>query len=214
MKWYQAHPKCHPSSNGQAQRFVQTFKRAMQAGEKDGLSLNHRLSEFLFTYRTAPHATTDASPSELFLQRQVRTQFDLLKPDHKGLIASRQDTQKKQRNRHAKLRSLAVGSLVMVRDFRHNSKWVPGTIVMKLGPVTYHVDLGGGNIVKRHIDQLTQRLESLPVTLNETTENPTIKDNFQYPETVEQPRQEPVVEAQRDRYPQRVRRPPDRLIPI
>ena len=184
----------HPSSNGLAERFVQTFKRAMRGGEKDGLSLNHRLSEFLFTYRTTPHATTDASPSELFLQRQLRTRFDLLKPDHKGLIASQQATQKKHHDGHTKLRSLVVGSPVMVRDFRHHSKWIPSTIVKKLGPVTYHVDLGGGNIVKRHIDQLVQHLEPLPVTPNETNGNSTIEDNFQYPETVAQQRQEPVEE--------------------
>ena len=40
----------HPSSNGLAERFVQTFKRAMKAGEKDGGSLNTRLSRFLFDY--------------------------------------------------------------------------------------------------------------------------------------------------------------------
>ena len=73
---------------------------------------------------------------------------------------------------------------------------IPGTIVEKLGPVTYHVDLRSGNIVKRHIDHLLQRPESLPVSPNETAENSTIEDNFQYPETVEQPRREPVVEAQ------------------
>ena len=51
----------HPSSNGLAERFVQTFKRAMKASKKDGGSLSHRLAEFLLTYRTA-HATTGVSP--------------------------------------------------------------------------------------------------------------------------------------------------------
>ena len=37
----------HPSSYGLAERFVQTFKKAMRAGEKDGLSLSNRLSKFL-----------------------------------------------------------------------------------------------------------------------------------------------------------------------
>ena len=48
----------------------------------------------------------------------------------------------------------------MVCDYHHDAKWVPGTIVKILGPVTYRVDIGGGNIVKRHIDQLTQRVVS------------------------------------------------------
>ena len=62
----------------------------------------------------------------------------------------------------------------MVCDFRHTDKWVPGTIVQKLGPVTYQVDIGSGNIVKRHIDQLTQRLTPQPV-VSETNETQTIE---------------------------------------
>ena len=79
----------HPSSNGLAERFVQTFIRAMRAGEKDGLSLSQRLAEFLFSYRSTAHATTNASPSELFLQRKLRTRFDLLKPNLKGIVEAR-----------------------------------------------------------------------------------------------------------------------------
>ena len=75
----------------------------------------------------------------------------------------------------------------MVRDFRHTDKWVPGTIVQKLGPVTYQVDIGSGNIVKRHIDQLTQRLTPQPV-VSETNETQTTEDNFQYHESTEPPR--------------------------
>lgn len=64
------HIKCapyHPSSNGLAERFVRTFKEAMRAGEKDGLTVLHRLENFLLMYRVAPHATTGVSPSTLFL---------------------------------------------------------------------------------------------------------------------------------------------------
>ena len=61
----------HSSSNGLAERFVQTFKRAMKAGEKGGGSLNTRLSRFLFDYRSTPHATTNVSPAELFLWRKI-----------------------------------------------------------------------------------------------------------------------------------------------
>ena len=50
----------HPSSNGLAERFVQIFKRAMRAGERDGKTLNHRLSEFLFSYRSSNHATMNS----------------------------------------------------------------------------------------------------------------------------------------------------------
>ncbi len=67
------HIRCapyHPSSNGLAEYFIQTFKRAMKASEKDGRSPSHRLAEFLMTYRATPHATTGVAPTTLFLQRQ------------------------------------------------------------------------------------------------------------------------------------------------
>ena len=56
----------HPSSNGQAERFVQTLKRSLKASEKDGRALSHRLAEFLLSYRTTPHATTNRSPGSSF----------------------------------------------------------------------------------------------------------------------------------------------------
>ena len=53
----------HPSTNGLAERFVQTFKRALQASEQSGRSFNQRLVNFLFSYRSTPHGTTNRTPS-------------------------------------------------------------------------------------------------------------------------------------------------------
>ena len=88
---------------------------------------------------------------------------------------------------------------------------MPGTIVKKLGPVTYQVDLGSGCLVKRHIDQLTKRAEPQP----ETSAPPTNQEDYcQYPDTTELPVQEPVDLPPHPpaRYPQRVRKPPDRFM--
>ena len=71
----------HPSSNGAAQRFVQTFKRAMKTNQFHDVPFEHRLMNFLFMYRSTPHATTNEFPCCLFLNRQVRTRLDLLDPD-------------------------------------------------------------------------------------------------------------------------------------
>ena len=49
----------HPSSNGAVERLVQSFKRAIRSTEKEGKSLEHRLSNFLMMYRITPHATTN-----------------------------------------------------------------------------------------------------------------------------------------------------------
>jgi len=53
-----------PATNGW---FVQTFKRALVTSEGSGRPVHHHLASFLLTYRNTPHATTNHSPSELFL---------------------------------------------------------------------------------------------------------------------------------------------------
>lgn len=50
----------HPSSNVLAERAVQTFKEGMK--KVKGVTLETRLSQFLFNYRITPHATTGVSP--------------------------------------------------------------------------------------------------------------------------------------------------------
>ena len=83
----------HPASNGQAERFVQTLKRALKSTKKSGNSLQHRLSEFFFEYSATPHSTTKESPCELFLRRSLRTRFHLMQPDTQREVSSRQADQ-------------------------------------------------------------------------------------------------------------------------
>lgn len=144
----------HPSSNGFAERFVQTFKRAMKAGGKDGRTVSTRLSNFLLGYRSTPHATTNVSPGELFLLRKLRTRFDLLKPDIQSVVNGKQSDQKKYHDQHSKLRQFSSGQSVMIKDFRFKNKWIPGVVVTSSGPVSYNVELEYGKVIKRHVDHL------------------------------------------------------------
>ena len=41
----------------------------------------------------------------------------------------------------------------MVRNYYDDAKWIAGTVMKKLGPVTYSVNVGDGQTMKRHIDQ-------------------------------------------------------------
>ena len=97
----------HPSTNGLAERAVQTFKAGIQ--RIPGASIQERLSKFLFKYRITPHTTTAIAPSELLMGRRVRSRLDLLYPD-----ASRNQQQKqKQCHDNARpLRSFTEGDLV------------------------------------------------------------------------------------------------------
>ena len=84
----------HPRSNGQAERAVQIFKNAMKNAENDNRSLQHKLSVFLFKYRTTPHALTNETPAKLLYGRNLRTRLDILKPDLQAKVASGQDQMK------------------------------------------------------------------------------------------------------------------------
>ena len=64
-------PPYHPKSNGQMERAVQTLKKALKKSTDS--SLQTQLSRFLLKYRITPHATTGIPPSELLMNRHVRT---------------------------------------------------------------------------------------------------------------------------------------------
>ena len=63
----------HPASNGEVERFVQTFKQSMKKSKNDSGNLHQKLDRFLMSYRVTPHSVTKESPSKLFLKRELRT---------------------------------------------------------------------------------------------------------------------------------------------
>ena len=154
----------------------------MKASAKDGKTLPHRLAEFLFTYHSTPHATTNVSPSKLFQQRKLRTRFDLMKPDIMGYVTLKQAQQKQYHDKHAKSRFFFPVTPVMVRNFQEPNKWIPGIILQKLGPVTYRVEIANGKILKQHIEHLILRRESSSVsTAPDTTQlDSAVCDNYQF----------------------------------
>ena len=79
----------HPSSNGSVERFIQMFKSVMKASATSELSFQHRVSNFLMTYCTTPHATTPKTPSQLFVERKMRTWVDFLQPDTGNIVLER-----------------------------------------------------------------------------------------------------------------------------
>ena len=108
----------HPASNGAAERLVRTSKESIKAGERDGLTLQHRLENFLFTYRTTPHSTTQVAPCSLFLGRSLHTWLDLIHPNVGQRVRSKQAKQKQHHDQHAHHREFQVGQRVMTRNYR------------------------------------------------------------------------------------------------
>ena len=106
-------------------------------------------------YWNARHATTEESPARLMIGRDVRSWLHLLTPDLAGTVAKNQSVQVQARAT-ARDRSFEVGDWVMVRDYRRpgTERWCQAQVKVKVGPKTYHVQVGGSNLWKRHVEQM------------------------------------------------------------
>ena len=129
----------HPRLNGLAERFVQTFKMAMKKMSRGGGDINQKLTNFLLNYWKTPQSTVKEAPAMLLMKRIPRSRLDLLVPNLNKKIIERQEKQKKYFNQKAREKSFQEQEEVWVRDYRGTTKWVPGIIVKKTGPVSYHV---------------------------------------------------------------------------
>ena len=208
----------HPASNGAAERFVRTFKQVMKAGQRDGLTPQHRLQNFLLTYRSTPHATTGEIPAFLFLRRQVRTRFDLLRPSLEQKVSNKQADQKQQHDQHVRLREFVPGDKVLAKN---RSEWIPAVVLQKLGPLTYLIDVGQGRTWRRHIDLLKKipsditssdffmpspetaedsTVDSPAPTVTASSEESTTTDSSSTQETVPALRRSTRIRREPDRY--------------
>ena len=143
----------HPQSNGAAERCVKTGKSSLKKYTKShGILPDHWLANFLLRYRCTPHSVTGVTPCQLFLKRNLRNKFSLLKP---SLEREREMEEKQQRNSvNVKLRELVCGDTVRVCNHLYGQvKWAPGTVVRLLGPLTYLIQ---AHVKRRyvHIDHI------------------------------------------------------------
>ncbi|KAL6471846.1 hypothetical protein MHYP_G00204960 [Metynnis hypsauchen] len=220
----------HPSSNGLAERAVQTFKSLMK--KMAGGSIETKMSRALFSYRITPQSTTGKSPAELLSVRKLRSTLDLIHPDFRNRVHNKQEKQKGYHDMHARVRILREGDLVYTRNFGSGPTWVSGVITEKIGPVAFQVTLGNGQVVRRHIDQVRGRSSNPPARTPEVLPDSSPEEDVAEPPlpvvpevaistdstdntaaeaTGEQPESSPVVDSPAVRRSQRTRKAPDYL---
>lgn len=190
----------HPSSNGQAERMVQTTKRDL---EKLSGNVQLQLARFLFKQHNTIHAGTGKTPSELMFGRKLRSVLDKIHPDNIRNAAPINNSQ-------TKLREFEQNDEVYIRNFGNGPKWLPGRVAEVTGPASYVVEVDG-NKCNRHVDQVRERVT---VNTEELGSEREIVDNHET-EVVPDERGEevplPVDEATVTGRPVRERKIPDKL---
>ena len=152
-------PPYHAASNGLAERAVQTFKSGMKRLSQSHGSLDDKIARFLFHYRITTNSTTGIAPAELLFGRRLRSHLDLLHPDTTARVDEQQRKQAEYHDRHARARNFVVGDAVYITNFSVGDRWLPGVVVNKSGPVSFHIELADGRTVRRHLDHVCSRLE-------------------------------------------------------
>lgn len=167
-------PPGHPQSNGLAENAVKTFKNNVKSRLADpqnkDKTLNMIILEFLFSYRTTKHISTQETPAYLMLNRNIRTRMDILretankdtnKHQEEDTPTMQQQQQQKAQERQkknfgGKERKISIGDKVLVMDYRTVNKrvWTRATIEKKVGKTTYLCRLEQGHLWKRHINQI------------------------------------------------------------
>ena len=108
------------------------------------------------------------------MNRDLRTRFNLLRPDREKFVTNKQAVQKSSHDRRARTRVWLVGDRVMVRNVRPGPDWIVGTVLEVLGPV---IETEDGSKWKRHADQLKDWLpspmtEAIPESLDDEVDAP------------------------------------------
>ncbi|XP_055633009.1 uncharacterized protein K02A2.6-like [Toxorhynchites rutilus septentrionalis] len=143
----------HPQSNGQAERFVDTFNRAVRKIHEGEGSIKMALDTFQLTYRTIPNLNTPdgRSPAELMYNRQLRTSLELLRVPHNQAPPM-------QNQANPQSRSFVPKDTVYVKVYVNIKwTWAPGTVVERIGCVMYNVWVDNRKLIRSHINQLKSR---------------------------------------------------------
>ncbi|KAJ8897197.1 hypothetical protein PR048_002543 [Dryococelus australis] len=143
-------PQYHPASNGQADQTVKTLKAE---------DWHTRLPRMLFSFRTTPITITQKTTAELLMGRNLETIFDGLHP-HSSSSAAEVVAQEV---RSGNMTEFKENDTVIIHNYVAGSKWIPGVVCTREGPVTYQVQTQHGRMTQQHDQMLQCPLQERPL---------------------------------------------------
>lgn len=181
VQHYQVAPYM-PSSNGVAERNVQTVKNFLKKLEPNA-DVEVELASFLLSHRTT-RLSCGKSPAEMLMGRQLKTCLDNIRPPKK---------------RSFKQGKFQEYDPVWVRQFRAGGarSWGEGVVRRQVGHRVYEVELLTGSVQKRHDHQLRAR-----VNCDDLWPEREAEEESEYEDAVEEPIEEttePLRRSSRNR---------------
>uniref|UniRef100_A0A1Y1LT42 RNA-directed DNA polymerase n=3 Tax=Photinus pyralis TaxID=7054 RepID=A0A1Y1LT42_PHOPY len=205
----------HPSSNGQAERMVQNVKNALKkmTDSNEQTTIQLALHRYLLSQHITPHCETGRCPSEILMGRKLGSLFDRLQPNFRKEMLSKQETKYPSKEVS---RCFQENDTVFARSFTPGQRWLPSKVIETTGPLSYKVQTPDGKMLRRHTDQLRNRVcgqettdEVTPSTSMETRACVTPTQLFPQPNQIVGPETETVEQAAEvKKPPARVRKPP------
>nr|VZI04989.1 unnamed protein product [Spirometra erinaceieuropaei] len=110
-------------------------------------------------YRITPNDSTGASPAELMFKRQLRTRLDLLNPSTQDRVIAKQTKMKERYDVSTRPRVVAPNENVYTR-LEHETNWCPAVVRKSEGQIV-ELELEGERIVRRHLDQVRSRTDTV-----------------------------------------------------
>ncbi|UYV72938.1 hypothetical protein LAZ67_10001233, partial [Cordylochernes scorpioides] len=140
----------HAASNGQVERAIQTLKNLLRKNSSGNWTT--RLSRSLLSMRIAINSTTQKSPAQLLMNRNLKS---LINKFHPESVSEGRIRQEDRFIRNWKPhRVVNEGQAVMARGY-HGPRWLPGLVQEKTGPFSIKVETDDGEILNRLLDQVS-----------------------------------------------------------
>ena len=139
----------NPSTNGQAERYVQILKKSIKKMcMKNQKDIDTSLQQMLAMYRIMPHMGTNIAPAELMFKTKPRCKLDLIRPAELKRDFSYND--------NLTCIFFKEGERVSCRNYIGKDKWKFGIIKKRIGKLHYLIELDDKRVWKRHINQMSK----------------------------------------------------------